>query len=181
MKEIKLKDIKVNPFNLIGNGWMVISAGDNKNYNMMTASWGHLGALWGHGLDGRPTAEVFVRPSRYTDKFINKKGYFVLSFFDHNKYKKDLLYLGSHSGKDGNKLAKTKLHVIFKDGLPCFKEANLTLICKKIYKGKIRKTEFIDKSIINEFYSSDPKTTNLYNKPCWHNVYIGEVVKAYKQ
>lgn len=180
MKNVKLQTLKINPFTLVGNDWMVISAGDKKAFNMMTASWGHLGALWGHGLDGRATAEIFVRPSRYTDKFINKKGYFVISFFNHNKYKKDLLYLGSHSGKDSNKLAKTKFHVIFKDNLPCFKEASLTLICRKIYKGKIKKENFIDKKIISEFYSSDPKTTNIYNKPCWHNVYIGEIIKVYK-
>lgn len=180
MKSIKVKDIKVNPFELIGNNWMLISSGDKKAFNMMTASWGHLGALWGHSLDGNPTAEIFVRPSRYTDKFIDKKDYFVLSFFNHNKYKKDLLYLGSHSGRNENKLAKTKLHVIFKDNLPCFKEASLTLICKKIYKGKIKKEGFIDKRIINEFYSSNPKTINIYNKACWHNVYVGAIVKAYK-
>lgn len=181
MKNINIANLKINPFNLIGNGWMVISAGNEKAYNMMTASWGHLGALWGHGLDGKPTAEIFVRPSRYTNKFIEKSKCFVLSFFDHNKYKKDLLYIGSHSGKYANKISKTNLHVIFKDNLPCFKEASLTLICKKIYKGKIKKENFIDKKIIDEFYSSDPKTTSLYNRPCWHNVYIGEVVKIYKK
>ena len=175
MKEVKIKDIKLNPFEIIGNGWMLISAGNNKSFNMMTASWGHLGALWGHGLNGKPTAEVFVRPSRYTDKFIKSNDYFVLSFFNHEQHKKDLLYLGSHSGKNENKLSKTKLHVIFKDGLPCFKEANLTLICKKIYKGKIKKEGFIDKSIIKEFYSSN----SLYNAASWHNVYVGEVVKIY--
>ncbi|XQP55611.1 MAG: flavin reductase [Mycoplasmoidaceae bacterium] len=178
MKQIKIKDIKVNPFNLIGNGWMVISAGDNNAYNMMTASWGHLGALWGHSLDGNPTAEIFVRPTRYTNKFIKKSKYFVLSFFDHNKYKKDLLYIGSHSGKDGNKIKHTKLHVIFQDNLPCFKEACLTLICKKIYVGKIKKAGFINKKIISEFYND--KSPTIYNKPDWHDVYIGEVVKAFK-
>lgn len=177
MKSIKISDLKVNPFKLIGNGWMVISAGSKKAFNMMTASWGHLGALWGHSIDGKPTAEIFVRPSRYTDRFVDKNDYFVLSFFDHNKYKKDLLYLGSNSGKNENKLKHTKLHVIFKDNLPCFKEACLTLICKKIYKGKIKKEGFIDKKIINEFYSGK----SLYNASSWHNVYVGAVVKAYKK
>lgn len=180
MKQINLKSIKVNPFELIGNNWMVISAGDKKAFNMMTASWGHLGALWGHSLDGNPTAEIFVRPSRYTDKFIDKKDYFVLSFFNHKKYKKDLLYIGSHSGKDVNKLSRTKLHVVFQNNLPCFKEAKLTLICRKIYKGKLEKANFIDKKIIDEFYTSDPKIRSIYNRACWHNVYVGEVIKAYK-
>lgn len=175
MKQIKIENIKVNPFNLIGRDWMVISAGDEKAFNMMTASWGHLGALWGSGLDGRATAEIFVRPSRYTDKFLNKKDCFVISFFNHEQYKKDLLYLGSHSGKDENKLSKTNLHVIFKDGLPCFKEAYLTLICKKIYKGKIKKDAFIDKQILKNYYNGD----SIYNAASYHNVYVGEILKAY--
>lgn len=179
MKNIKLQDLKLNPFDLIGKGWMIISAGNTKSFNMMTASWGHLGALWGHGLDGKPTAEIFVRPTRYTNKFIKKNKYFVLSFFNHNKYKKDLLYIGSHSGKNGNKLKHTQLHVEFKDNLPCFKEASLTLICKKIYVGKIKKAGFVDKRIIDEFYNE--KSPTLYNKPDWHDVYVGEIVKAYNK
>ena len=101
----------------------------------------------------------------------------MLSFFDHSKYKKDLLYLGSHSGRDENKIAKTNLHVIFKNDLPCFKEASLTLICKKIYKGKINQKGFIDKSIITSFYKN--ATKNIYNNSSYHNVYIGEILKIY--
>ena len=46
MKEINYKDMKFNPFNLIGGEWMLITAGDEHSYNTMTASWGHLGCLW---------------------------------------------------------------------------------------------------------------------------------------
>ena len=174
MKEIKFENLKFNPSTMIGNDWMLISAGNRKSFNMMTASWGNVGALWGHHLNGRATATIFVRPSRYTDKFVNKHECFVLSFFD-KKYKKDLSYLGSHSGRDGNKLVKTSIHVEFKNNLPCFKEAKLTLICKKIYKGKINKAGFIEKKIINEFY----KGADKYNNNSYHNVYIGEIIKAF--
>ncbi len=177
MKQINIKDIKINPFKLIGNDWMLISAGNSKAYNMMTASWGHLGALWGHGIDGKATAEIFVRPTRYTDKFLQKNKYFALSFFNHNKYKKDLLYLGSHSGRNNKKINHTKLHVIFKDKVPCFKEASLTLICKKIYVGKIKKEGFKDQSIIKEFYNA--KVESNTNNTSWHHVYVGQIVKAY--
>ncbi len=47
-KEINCKDLKFNPFNLIGGEWMLITAGDEYSSNTMTASWGHLGCLWGH-------------------------------------------------------------------------------------------------------------------------------------
>ena len=48
MKEINYKDMKFNPFNLIGDEWMLVTAGDEASCNTMTASWGHLGCLWGH-------------------------------------------------------------------------------------------------------------------------------------
>lgn len=52
MKEINYKDLKFNPFNLIGGEWMLITAGDEHSslqakrpkgraVNTMTASWGH--------------------------------------------------------------------------------------------------------------------------------------------
>ena len=42
MKEINSKDMKFNPFNLIGDEWMLVTAGDEASCNTMTASWGHL-------------------------------------------------------------------------------------------------------------------------------------------
>jgi hypothetical protein len=48
MKEINYKDMKFNPFNLIGGEWMLVTAGNEQKCNTMTASWGHLGCLWGH-------------------------------------------------------------------------------------------------------------------------------------
>ena len=40
MKEINYKDMKFNPFNLIGGEWMPVTAGDENSCNTMTASWG---------------------------------------------------------------------------------------------------------------------------------------------
>ena len=46
MKEINYKDMKFNPFNLIGGEWMLVTAGNEQSgCNTMTASWGHLGCL----------------------------------------------------------------------------------------------------------------------------------------
>lgn len=176
MKLLNIKDLKINPVDLIGNKWMLVSAGKKNKFNTMTASWGQIGALWGHGLYGRGTVTIFIRPSRYTDRFVNTNKCFSLSFFD-DKYKKDLSYLGSHSGRDEDKISKTNLHVKFIDQVPTFKEASLVLICKKIYKGKINQKGFIDKSIITSFYKDAAK--NIYNNSSYHNVYIGEILKIY--
>ena len=74
MKEINYKDMKFNPFNLIGDEWMLVTAGDESSCNTMTASWGHLGCLWGHN---DPTAVIYLRPSRYTKEFVDEEGYFI--------------------------------------------------------------------------------------------------------
>ena len=80
MKEINYKDMKFNPFNLIGDEWMLVTAGDEQSgCNTMTASWGHLGCLWGHN---DPTAVIYLRPSRYTKEFVDKEDYFSLCVMD---------------------------------------------------------------------------------------------------
>ena len=44
MKEVSYKELKFNPFNLLGKEWMLISAGSEQTgCNTMTISWGHLG------------------------------------------------------------------------------------------------------------------------------------------
>ena len=108
MQEIFYKDLKFNPFTLVGDEWMLITAGNENKFNTMTASWGQMGALWGHG-GGDPVVTIYVRPQRYTKEFINNNKYFTLTFFN-KEYKKDLAYLGSHSGRDENKVLKTNLH-----------------------------------------------------------------------
>lgn len=175
-KVLDIKDLQINPCLLIGAEWLLISAGKETFYNTMTASWGQIGALWGNHLNGRPTVEIFVRPSRYTDHFIDTHDCFSLSFFD-KAYKKDLAYLGSHSGRDDDKISKTNLTPVFLDDVPAFNEAKMVIIARKINKGKIEEEGFIDKSIIKSFYDSDKR--EAYNNNSYHNVYIGEILKVY--
>ena len=79
MKEINYKEMRFNPFNLIGDEWMLVTAGDEASCNTMIASWGHLGCLWGHN---DPTAVIYIRPSRYTKEFVDEEGYFSLCVMD---------------------------------------------------------------------------------------------------
>ena len=43
MKKIAPKDIDKNVIKLIGQDWMLVTAGDQEKFNMMTASWGSMG------------------------------------------------------------------------------------------------------------------------------------------
>jgi len=175
MKELNIDCLNINPCKMIGKDWMIISAGNENNFNMMTASWGHIGSLWGKSLNGKATVEIFVRPSRYTDRFIDQEDYFSLSFFT-EEYKNDILYLGSHSGINENKILNTNLTPVFIDNIPCYKEAKLTIIARKIYKGKIEKEGFVDKTILDNFYNEEKN--NMYCNLSFHNVYIGEILKV---
>ena len=48
MRKIDISVLKDNVIDLIGKQWMLITAGNIDHYNMMTASWGTIGFLWGH-------------------------------------------------------------------------------------------------------------------------------------
>ena len=168
MKKINIEDININPYTKIAKEWMLITAGKSiDNYNTMTASWGHLGSIWGHG-GGKPTAVVFIRPTRYTKKFVDENEYFSLSFFD-EEYKKDLGYLGSVSGKDLDKVANTKITPSFNDKATYFNEANLVFICRKLYKQELKEECFIDKEVMNDSYPLRD----------FHTMYIGEIEEVY--
>ncbi len=154
------------PWRKIGGEWMLLTAGDGAGYNTMTASWGHIGSLWGHG-GGLPTAIAYVRPQRYTKEFLDRAGLYTLSFFP-AEYKKALGYLGSHSGRDGDKVAAAGLTPVFGEGCTWFEEASLVLVCRKLYQAPLVEEGFVDKSIIEECYPHRD----------YHQMYIGEVVQV---
>lgn len=45
-KEIEIKKLNMNPFALIGDEWLLVTAGTEGEFNTMTASWGGLGVFW---------------------------------------------------------------------------------------------------------------------------------------
>lgn len=165
LKAIDMKELKFNPMTLIGKEWMLVSAGNEKSFNTMTAQWGHLGAIWNGDM---PTSVIYLRPQRYTRTFVDKENYYTLSFFD-EAHKKDLMYLGTHSGRDEDKLAKTSLTPVFSDESVYFKEAKMVFVCRKVYRGKLHEESFVDQDILKKNYPEHD----------FHYVYIGEIVKAY--
>lgn len=154
--------LKESVFSLIGDRWMLVAATDKSGKtNAMTASWGGMGVLW-----GKKVAFVFIRPQRYTKRFVDEADKFTLSFFD-DSYKKMLGYMGKVSGKDEDKMAKSGLTVTDKDGAPVFKEASLTLVCRKMYRDTLKEENFIDKSNIEKWYPQKD----------YHDVYVAEIVE----
>lgn len=160
--EIKPKQLDKNPFQLIGTDWMLITAEKDKQVNTMAASWGGFGVLWGKNV-----AFVFIRPERYTKQFVDGSDTFSLAFFD-DSLKKQFEYLGTVSGREEDKISKSKLTVLHSDGTPYFEEANLAILCRKLYVQDLKPECFIA-SELNEL---------IYPKNDHHTLYVAEVEKV---
>ncbi|MCK4464493.1 MAG: flavin reductase family protein [Bacteroidales bacterium] len=164
MKSIPINEFVVKVNDLWLNQWFLLTSGDykKKHYNTMTVAWGYFGAMW-----NKPTAVVVVRPTRYTFEFINKYETFTLCAFDTN-YNDDLLLLGTKSGRDGDKIAETKLTIMSSQKVPApsFREAELIIECKKIYWDDFKPENFLDHSIEKNYPKKD-----------YHRFYFGEIVE----
>ena len=172
-KEIELDDLKINPMTMFGKEWCLITAGNQDNgYNGMTIAWGHIGAIWDRktekGKQIIPTACVYIRPQRYTKQFFEREELFTISAFD-SQYKRALGYMGSHSGRDENKIENAHLTPLFIDGTTAYQEAKMIFVCKKIYKSPLLEAGFISKDIVEENYPQRD----------FHDMYIGEILKVY--
>lgn len=167
MREIAFSELQFNPFELIAKDWMLVTAGcEERGYNTMTASWGHLGSIWGHG-GGKATAVLYVRPQRYTKEFVDREERFSLTFFD-NSYRSALGYLGSHSGRDGDKIQHVGFTPVFADDTTYFAEAKLVLICRKLYQAPLLEECFVDREVVED----------CYPKRDFHDMYIAEIEKV---
>ncbi|MCD8203770.1 MAG: flavin reductase [Coprobacillus sp.] len=165
-KEIKVEDFNFDGYSLFGKRWPLLGAGTPSKYNAMTISWGQYGSLWGH-MGGEKTVVVYVRPTRFTHDIIEESDYFSLSILP-EKSRDALMYMGSHSGRDEDKIKKAGLTPCFISNTMYIEEAEVVLICQKLYKDQIKEENFIDKSIIDE----------QYPRRDFHTVYIAKIEKV---
>jgi flavin reductase (DIM6/NTAB) family NADH-FMN oxidoreductase RutF len=153
-----------NVFKLFDLKWMLITAGTQRQFNTMTASWGGLGVLWNKSI-----VTIYIRPQRYTYKFVEDNPTFNISFFS-KKYKPALNFCGSKSGRDYDKIKETGLTpVLTPNDNITFQEAYLSIDCRKIYADDIKPNQFIDKALIDKIYPSSD----------FHRFFIGEIVGCY--
>ena len=161
-KHVDVTTLPDNFIRAISEEWMLITAGDEKAYNMMTASWGFVGQMW-----GKRGAVAAIRPNRYTKEFVDKCDTFTLSFYGDEAKKTIHSVCGNQSGRDIDKAAACGLTPVFSDGGVYFDNARLVLVCKKLYVSEMDPEKIIDKSI-EKWYDND-----------YHVFYIGEITACY--
>ena len=164
-KKIDITELNDNFFSKIGNEWMLVTAGDKDKFNTMTASWGGVGVLWNTDV-----AFTFIRDSRYTIEFMDNSEYYTLSFFN-GKFMKELAFCGTNSGRDVDKISATGFTPVHDENITYFEQAELVLVCKKVYKQKMTPECFIDKSILDKTYPTKD----------WHEMFVGKIVSVLKK
>lgn len=165
-QNIDPKTLPENVFSLIGDRWMLVTAGTAEHCNTMTASWGGLGVIW-----GAPAATCYIRPQRYTKEFLDREEFFTLSFFD-EAYRRELSLCGSKSGREVDKVKECGFTVMEAEcGAPYFAEAELVLVCRKAYWQDMDPAHFLDPEIDNKWYPGKD----------YHRIFIGEIVEALRK
>ena len=145
----------------------LLAAGDKEKSNAMTIGWGSVGTLW-----QRPTLTVYVAEQRYTTEFIDKADYFTVMSFDVEN-SKVLNYMGTKSGRDGDKALALGLHTDYTaNGTPYYTEATMVIECKIMYTAPFDP---------NGFKSEVPKNMYSHFPAGIHSIYMGEVVNAWKK
>ncbi len=140
--------------------WALLTAGTPADFNTMTISWGGMGTLW-----SKPVVTVYVKPIRHTFGYMEKNGFFTVSFYP-EAYHRDLLTLGTKSGRDGDKVALTGLTPKPLERGVTFAQAEATLVCRKLYAQDLDRSA-MPREVAESVYATEAP----------HRMYIGEVVE----
>ena len=161
-REIDIQKLSFNPFEKIGKQWMLITAGDEKKHNTMTASWGAMGVMWGKNV-----LTVYIRPQRYTKEFVDAQDLFTVSFYG-EEWRNALNICGTKSGRDNDKETEAGLTPYYLDGTTAFQEAEMIFVCKKQYHQEMKP----------EFFDQKDNDTKWYPDKDYHTLYMGEITKV---
>ena len=148
-------------FEMFSKQKALATAGNIDDYNCCTIGWGSLGNIWDRGTN---IVTIYINPDRYTWKYCMEKDYFTVSFFP-EAYLPDLRILGTKSGRDGDKVALTKLHPVALENGVDYEEATLTFVCRKLYQGEFEREGLADK--INN---------GIYKDWYPHYMFVGEII-----
>lgn len=164
-KEIPAEELKLNPFTDLKK-YCIVTAGNERKCNPMLVTWGGFGVLW-----RKPIATIYIRQSRYTKEILDAQDWFTLSF-PPESCKPQESYMGSHSGREGDKFAGSGLHPYYPDANSAgVEEADLILVCKKIYTQEMKEDFYTDKAVYEQWNSGRQAGNN-------HSIYIGEIVRV---
>ena len=152
-------EFQTDIFSQFNDKWALLCAGEGDDFNAMTISWGGMGTLW-----GKDVVTVYVKPVRYTWQFMERNDYFTVSFYP-PECRRALEVMGTKSGRDGDKVSEAGLTPVPVEHGVSFAEAELTMVCRKIYSQDLSRDTMPEK-VVQTFYTREEP----------HRMYVGEVV-----
>ncbi len=162
-KQLSPDKIPGNIIKMLNEDWMLVTAGTDQKFNMMTASWGGLGVLY-----GKPMAICFINPTRYTYQLMETNDTYTLTFYT-EAYREALNYCGSNSGRDGDKVKGSGLTpVTTPSGSKAFSEAWLIIECRKLVGQSLNHDALFDEKIKSDWVGKQ-----------LHKMYIGEIINVW--
>jgi Conserved protein/domain typically associated with flavoprotein oxygenases, DIM6/NTAB family len=166
---ISPEEISDNVFTLVGKVFPVVTVGNENSYNSMTASGGGMVLLF-----RKPSTMLLFPSKRYTLELIQKEQKYTLSYFP-DEYNKQVMFLGSKSGRDSDKMKEVELTGISTpSGNMSFQEAKLILECKL--------TQITTPTFPDDFYSQEAidYMSEPYKDPGEHRKYVfGEITAVW--
>ncbi|KAA6303290.1 MAG: hypothetical protein EZS26_000517 [Candidatus Ordinivivax streblomastigis] len=148
----------VNVSTLIGKDFPLITAGKEEQSNSMIGSGSCSGLLF-----KKPSTWGAFRADRYTLELIEKEQTYTMSYFP-NEYRKQMLFLGSKSGRDSEKMQEVELtSVQTPSGNRSFKEARLIIECKLMIITTIHPNDIYSPEA-KEYVKEEYKEANHYRK-----------------
>lgn len=136
-------------------------SGNKEKINPMTIGWAQFGIAC-----GKSVLCVMVRSSRFSKTLIDESGEFTLCIPKDEQYKKALVFCGSKSGRDFDKVSECNLITVpssFID-VPGIKNCR-TYECKVLYKSEMSK----------ESLSPDAEA-KWYPSGDLHTIYTAEIL-----
>ncbi len=137
-----------------------VSAGGN----VMVASWGFVGVMWGKKVYVAP-----IRDSRYTKELLDKTGQFTVSVPSAGSMKSELAFCGTKSGRDFDKWKETGMQKVpakVVDGV-------VVGGCERYFECRVigvLPMGDMDIGQVEKWYADGDK----------HNFYFGEIVAEYR-
>lgn len=162
-RKIDPSAVEDNFVKLLHENMGLLTVGDEGNTNSMTIGWGTFGTLW-----GMPVFNVYVSEDRYTHGLMEKYDTYTVSFLGQN-HRDDVMYLGTHSGRDGDKISQTSLTLEYtENGTPYFEEAFMVIECRKQYGAPFDISRLGE--IPSGFYDRSGITV--------HSAYVGQIMQV---
>lgn len=143
-----------------------LTVSDGVNTNTMTIGWANIGIIW-----NKPIMMVMVRKSRHTYNIIKHAKDFTVSLPINIDLKKALVYCGSYSGRDVDKIVASELSLKKSNTVvsPIISQCDMHYECKIVHSQQLA-PQNLDDSVKDRFYIDDD----------YHMLYFGEIMDCYR-